>query len=50
MSTAMNIGMIVGGVTGMSIGLSILVKMNRTNDLLIKQIRELTKEELQKIE
>ena len=46
MSMAMNIGMIVGGVIGLGIGLSVLVKMNRTNDSLIQQIRELTKEEL----
>ena len=46
MSMAMNIGTIVGGVIGLGIGLSVLVKMNRTNDSLIQQIRELTKEEL----
>ncbi len=40
-----NIGMIVGGVIGAIVGLVILVKMNRTNDALINQIRELTKEE-----
>ena len=40
-----NIGMIVGGVIGAIVGLVILVKMNRTNDALISQIRELTKEE-----
>ncbi|MCI6118437.1 MAG: hypothetical protein MR717_03975 [Prevotella sp.] len=40
-----NIGMIVGGVIGAIVGLFILVKMNRTNDALINQIRELTKEE-----
>ena len=38
-----NIGMIVGGVIGAIVGLVILVKMNRTNDALINQIRELTK-------
>lgn len=36
--------MVIGGLIGAIVGLVILVKMNRTNDALINQIRELTKE------
>lgn len=39
-------GGIVGGVIGFCIGIYILIKMNRTNDELIQQIRDLTKEEI----
>lgn len=44
-AVALNIGMVIGGLIGAIVGLVILVKMNRTNDALINQIRELTKEE-----
>lgn len=35
------VGGIVGGIIGFGIGISILIKMNRTNDELIREIREL---------
>lgn len=38
---AVTIGGIVGGVIGMGVGVSILLKMQRTNDELIAQIREI---------
>lgn len=41
---AMICGSVVGGVIGMAIGIGILIRMNRTNDELICQIRELKEE------
>lgn len=41
---AMVCGSVVGGVIGMAIGIGILIRMNRTNDELICQIRELKEE------
>ncbi|MGM9734144.1 MAG: hypothetical protein ACI3YT_08510 [Prevotella sp.] len=38
---AVTIGGIVGGVIGLSVGVAILLKMQRTNDELIRQIREI---------
>ena len=35
------IGGIIGGIIGLAIGIGILVKMQRTNDALIRQIREI---------
>ena len=35
------IGGIIGGVIGLSVGIGILLKMQRTNDALIRQIREM---------
>ncbi|MGN0283149.1 MAG: hypothetical protein ACI4B3_12775 [Prevotella sp.] len=46
MLQSMIAGGIVGGVVGFGIGIYILIKMNRTNDELIQQIRDLTKEEI----
>lgn len=40
------IGGIAGGVIGFAIGFSILLKMNRTNDELIRQINDLTKDNI----
>ena len=40
------IGGIAGGVIGFAIGFSILLKMNRTNDELIRQIKDLTKDNI----
>ena len=37
-------GSVVGGVIGMAIGIGVLIRMNRTNDELICQIRELKEE------
>lgn len=41
---AMVCGSVVGGVIGMAIGIGVLIRMNRTNDELICQIRELKEE------
>lgn len=41
---AMVCGSVVGGVIGMVIGIGVLIRMNRTNDELICQIRELKEE------
>ncbi|MGM9710163.1 MAG: hypothetical protein ACI3ZB_11270 [Prevotella sp.] len=41
---AMVCGSVVGGVIGMAIGIGVLIRMNRTNDELIRQIRELKEE------
>lgn len=45
MLQSMIAGGIVGGIVGFCIGIYILIKMNRTNDELIQQIHDLTKEE-----
>ena len=39
--TAVTIGGIIGGVIGLSVGIGILLKMQHTNDELIRQIREM---------
>ena len=41
---AMVCGSVVGGGIGMAIGIGVLIRMNRTNDELICQIRELKEE------
>ena len=41
---AMVCSSVVGGVIGMAIGIGVLIRMNRTNDELICQIRELKEE------
>ena len=38
---AVTIGGIIGGVIGLSVGIGIMLKMQRTNDELIRQIREM---------
>lgn len=45
MLQSMIAGGIVGGIVGFCIGIYILIKMNHTNDELIQQIHDLTKEE-----
>ena len=46
MLRSMIAGGTIGGVVGLCIGIWILIKMNHTNDELIQQIRDLTKEEI----
>ena len=45
MLKSMIAGGVVGGIVGFCIGIYILIKMNRTNDELIQQIHDLTKED-----
>lgn len=45
MLRSMIAGGVVGGIVGFCIGIYILIKMNRTNDELIQQIHDLTKED-----
>ena len=45
MLRSMIAGGVVGGIVGFCIGIWILIKMNRTNDELIQQIHDLTKED-----
>ena len=45
MLKSMIAGGVVGGIVGFCIGIWILIKMNRTNDELIQQIHDLTKED-----
>ena len=42
---AMVYGSVVGGLIGMAIGIGILIRMNRTNDELIRQINGLKEED-----